>query len=217
MSTDYVYCPKCGAQSMATLRFCTKCGTNLEAVSRVLTGQLPRPVASVDEATEMEAAYAREFSSAMYHLIGSIATFSVMMIVFRGQWWVFFMLFWVANSIRDMIQAYLLKQQMKSPAAFHAALEAYKSEKGTKRRRRRRREEAALPEARTPEALPPPATGAYVPPARTTGELKKPDEFVFDPDNPPPSVTEGPTQLFDDAPQPEPEWEAPPPAARERQ
>jgi hypothetical protein len=216
MSDEVVYCPKCGAASAATLRFCTKCGTNLEAVSRVLTGQLA-PLIAEAPATDMEIAYAREFSRSMYRLIGSIATFLVMMIVFKGQWWVFFLLFWVANCVRDLVQASLLKQRMSNPAAFQAALEAFHEERnGRKRKRKRNRDREALPEPQTPVSMPPPpvAQGDYLPPARTTGELPKVEEFVFDPDNPPPSVTEGPTQLFDDAPD---GVGAPPPAARERQ
>ncbi len=225
MSSEFVFCPKCGAQSTASLRFCTKCGTNLEAVSRVLTGQLvpgqPAAAVPIDQATEMEIAYAREFSRAMYRLLGSLATFTVMLVVFRGQWWVFFTLFWVANCVRDLVQAALLKKRMTNPAVFHAALEAFQEEKQGKRKRRRDRDKQQLAPPPPPQAMPMPpvAYGDYLPPARTTGELPKlePDHFEFDPANPPPSVTEGPTQLFDENREEREEYSGPPPAARERQ
>jgi hypothetical protein len=131
-------------------------------------------------------------------LLGSVATFVVMMIVFRGAFWVWFMLFWVANSVRDLVQAALLKNQIKNPVAFQAALEAFKDAKHKKKRRRRRGREAIEAPQPAVQFPPPAASGDYVPPARTTGELKKPDEFVFDPDNPPPSVTEGTTRLLEE-------------------
>lgn len=190
MSSDSVFCPNCGLQSPRHTRFCRKCGTNLEAVSQVLTGGLA-PAPSSDLAREMEIAYAKEFSSALYNLLGSVAFFVAMLAIFRNAFWVYFLLFWVANNVRDLVQAYLLKQQIKDPAAFKAALETFKEEKHKKKRKRnRRRRQAELPEVPPVVTLPPPA--------RTTGELKEPETPAFDPANPPPSVTEGTTRLLDD-------------------
>ena len=201
MSDDSVYCPKCGYQSPAEARFCKRCGTNLEAVSRALTGSLAPTADASALSTEMEVAYAKELSKAIYGLLSSIGVFLVLLFIFRGEFWVWFLLFWVANSVRDVIQATLLKQQIKNPVAFQAALEAYREEKG-KKRRRRRRGRAELPDAPAAVAVSPPhhPSGEYVPPARTTGELVKPRDYEFDADNPPPSVTEGTTRLLDDEP-----------------
>jgi hypothetical protein len=216
MSDQSVYCPKCGFQSPSEVRFCKHCGTNLEAVSRALTGA-PLQLEPAMSSTEVEVAFASELSRAIYHLLTSVTVFLVMLFLFRGAFWVWFMLFWVASSVRDVVQAYLLKQQIKDPAAFRAALEAFKEEKGGKRRRRRReRERAALASAPTPVTLPPPrAAGDYIPPARTTGELVKPKAYEFDPDNPPPSVTEGTTRLLEEEQPPEDSSYAPPPALRQ--
>ncbi len=218
MVDESVYCPKCGYQSVHDARFCKRCGTNLEAVSRALTGQLPAPDSNA-LSTEMEIAYAKEFSRAIYGLLSSVAVFLVMLFIFRGAFWVWFMLFWVANSVRDVVQAYLLKQQIKNPAAFQAALEAYKDDKRRKRKRKRHEEPEALPPAPVayPVPTPHPPSGDYVPPARTTGELKKPEEFSFDPDNPPPSVTEHTTRLLDEQKRDEESRFAPPSAARNRE
>jgi hypothetical protein len=215
---ELVYCPKCGFQSPSDARFCKRCGTNLEAVSRALTGNLPVPDSSV-LSTEMEIAYAKEFSRALYGMLSSIAVFGVFLFIFKGAFWVWFLLFWVFNSVRDVVQAYLLKQQIKNPAAFQAALEAYKEEKHKKRRRRRGRRQEELPPAPIVQPVPPPrvASGDYIPPARTTGELKKPAEFQFDPDNPPPSVTEGTTRLLEDEPPPDDLHFHPPSEARNRE
>jgi hypothetical protein len=220
MTHEAVYCPKCGFQSPPEARFCKRCGTNLEAVSRALTGELAPP----DNAaltSEMEIAYAKEFSRAIYHLLSSVGVFLVMLFIFRGAFWVWFMLFWVANSVRDVVQAYLLKQQIKNPVAFQAALEAFRDEKHKKKRRRKGdREELPPPPPQTsfPPRVP---SGEYVPPARTTGELEKPRELTFDHDNPPPSVTEGTTRLLDEeqAQQvaPEDARYVPPSAARHRE
>jgi hypothetical protein len=38
-----MFCPKCGSNQGEGKRFCTVCGTNLAAVSQVLTGQIPQP------------------------------------------------------------------------------------------------------------------------------------------------------------------------------
>jgi hypothetical protein len=211
MSGEYVYCPKCGNASADGSRFCRKCGTNLEAVSRALTGQIA--VASTGDMTvaaEMEIEYAREFSKALYNLLGAVAVFLAMLFIFKGAFWVYFLLFWVANEVRDLAQAYLLKRQIQNPHAFKAALEAYKEQKESKRSRRRRRREKAAQEAQA--ALPAPPESVVLPPSRTTGELKEPEEYVFDPANPPPSVTESTTQLLDKEPR-----YMPPEAARNRE
>jgi hypothetical protein len=203
MSAENVYCPKCGAQSTDGARFCRHCGTNLEVVSRALTGHLaPLPNDSALN-REMEIEYAKEFSRAIYGLLGSIATFTVLMFIFKGAFWVYFLLFWVANNVRDVVQAYLLKRQITDPAAFKAAIEAYRCEKESKKKRKRREEreaQAALQAPQQPVSLYTPAPQSqpvYVPPARTTGEIKKPEGFEFDPDSPPPSVTEHTTELLD--------------------
>lgn len=199
MSSSAVYCPKCGMQGAEGARFCRRCGTNLEAVSQALTGQLVGP-SPESVATDMEVAYAKEYSRAVYALLGSVVTFLVLLFVFQGAWWVYFVLFWVANNVRDLVQATLLKRQITNPVAFQAALEAYQEERaGKKKKKKKKDEKAEIESGYQPVSLPPPTpSGSYVPPARSTGELEKPRDFVFDPDNPPPSVTEGTTRLLDD-------------------
>ena len=102
MSYEPVYCPKCGFQSAPDQRFCKRCGTNLEAVSRALTGNLQPAVDTSALSTEMEVTYAKELSKAIYQLLSSVGVFLVMMFIFRGAFWVWFLLFWVANSVRDV-------------------------------------------------------------------------------------------------------------------
>ena len=34
-----MYCPSCGSQNLADIKFCTRCGTNLAVVSEALTGK----------------------------------------------------------------------------------------------------------------------------------------------------------------------------------
>jgi hypothetical protein len=188
MSSSAVYCPKCGTPSTDGARFCRRCGTNLEAVSQALTGQLAQPRNMDDLATEMEVAYAKEYSKAIYNLIGSITTFLVLLFIFRGSFWVYFLLLWVANCVRDVIQANLLKRQITNPIAFQAALSAYKDDHGKRKKKKKHEELPPAPvAAEIPSAV---ASGEYVPPVRNTGEL-------FDPDNPPPSVTEGTTRHLD--------------------
>ena len=38
-----MYCPNCGSDNQAEIRFCTRCGTNLEVVQDALTGKLSTP------------------------------------------------------------------------------------------------------------------------------------------------------------------------------
>ena len=201
MSSSSVYCPKCGTQGIEGGRFCKRCGTNLEAVSRMLTGELVPP--STDAlATEMEVAYAKEYSKAIYNLLGSVGVFLALLFIFKGAFWVYFLLLWVANNVRDVVQASLLKRQITNPVAFQAALQAYKDEKHKKKRRKREKQRGELAAPPEPVDIGEPVHGAYVPPARPTGELEKPKEFVFDPEAPPPSVTEGTTRLLEDEAEP---------------
>lgn len=209
MANDVVFCPKCGAQSVEPARFCKRCGTNLEAVSQALTGTLaPAPVEGSDAAVDMEVAYATVFSKSLYHVLTSVAVFVAMLVMFRGAFWVYFMLFWVASAIRDLVQAALLRKSISNPKAFHAALDAYQEEKDGKKKRRRRKEaqaQAALQEPpRAVSAVDSNPLPAYIPPAKTTGELEKPAGYDFDQGEPPPSVTEGTTELLDKEAPPRP-------------
>ena len=189
MSAVPVYCPKCGLQSSEGIRFCKRCGTNLETVSKVLTGSLA-PAAAEDLRTDVEVAYAEEMSSALYNLIGSVATFVVLMVIFR-KWWVLFTLFWVAHSIKDFVHLNYIRRTITEPVAAKAALDARRKGHGKKRKKRH----GAEPEGVTPYIPAPPHT-AIPAPAPTTGELEKPRELDFEHREPPPSVTEGTTRLL---------------------
>ncbi|HXG94073.1 MAG TPA: zinc-ribbon domain-containing protein [Blastocatellia bacterium] len=35
-----MYCPNCGSNNLAEVKFCTRCGTNLTVVTEALTGKL---------------------------------------------------------------------------------------------------------------------------------------------------------------------------------
>lgn len=43
-----MYCPNCGSDNQAEIKFCTRCGTNLGVVSDALTGKLTGP-SKIDE------------------------------------------------------------------------------------------------------------------------------------------------------------------------
>jgi len=43
-----MYCPSCGSDNQADIKFCTRCGTNLGVVSDALTGKLTGP-SKIDE------------------------------------------------------------------------------------------------------------------------------------------------------------------------
>lgn len=183
MSTTPVFCPKCGQQSTEWLRFCSRCGTNLEAVSKVLTGELP---ARMSEAvrTEAEIEYARAWSRAIGNLITSIAVFTALMIVI-GDSWVWFLLFWIFFAIRDVARVYLLRRTVTDPLALRAAIEETTDCAKKRRKRERRRLQAPAP--------PPPPVPVVAPP---TGELEAgPRDWSS---TPPPSVTEATTRQLDE-------------------
>jgi hypothetical protein len=201
MTTSPVFCPKCGQQSTEGLRFCSRCGTNLEAVSKVLTGQLPA-LSSEAVRTEAELAFAKQWSRAIGSLVTSIAVFTAMMIIF-GKGWVWFLLFWVVFAVRDVVQAYLLRRTVQDPAALKAALEVAEDGHGRKRKRRRERRRAL---EGAPEAVP--LTAPRVPePVKSTGELEEPARDWEA--APPPSVTESTTRHLEDK-DPRPPRYAPP-------
>lgn len=186
MSAEPVYCTKCGLHSDEGMRFCKRCGTNLEAVSKVLTGALRVPASADSAAREMEIEHAREFSRALYNLLGSITAFLVLLFVFKGAWWVFFLLFWVGGAVKEVAQTVILKNQIKDPAAYRAAIEEFRHKrKGKGRNRTSGHDEVApvaTPAVLTSEAAPAPPTSS----------------FEFDPAKPPPSVTEATTRHLDE-------------------
>ena len=46
-----MYCPSCGSNNQADVKFCTRCGTNLAVVSEALTGRLPAKTSADDDHT----------------------------------------------------------------------------------------------------------------------------------------------------------------------
>jgi hypothetical protein len=196
MSATPVFCPKCGFQSSEGIRFCKRCGTNLEAVSKVLTGALT-PQTRDEVTTEVEVVYAREMSRALYKVIGSIALFAVMMIVFKAQWWVLFFLFPLADAIKDLVHAQFIRRNVTDPYAAKAAFEARKGSKKKRGKKHRQQEN----DAQTSYTPGPPQT-AYPVAAPTTGELEKPRELEEPREYDftgiePPSVTESTTRLLE--------------------
>lgn len=48
-----MYCPNCGSDNQAEIKFCTRCGTNLGVVSDALTGKLTGP-SKIDQKLEQK-------------------------------------------------------------------------------------------------------------------------------------------------------------------
>jgi len=46
-----MYCPSCGSNNQADVKYCTRCGTNLGVVSEALTGRLPAKTPADDDHT----------------------------------------------------------------------------------------------------------------------------------------------------------------------
>jgi hypothetical protein len=193
MSTTPVFCPKCGLQSTEGLRFCSRCGTNLETVSRALTGQLPAP-SGESLRTEAEIEFAREWSKALGNLLTSVVVFTTFHFIFDA-FWTWFLLIWVGFAVRDVVQAYLLKRTVTDPAALKAAIEASRDDGDRKARRKKRRERKGELSA-PPEPVALESTHERVYSAPSTGEIAPP-ELKWEA-GPPASVTEGTTRHLDD-------------------
>jgi hypothetical protein len=54
-----MYCPSCGSNNVADVRFCTRCGTNLGVVSEALTGKLPIRAVDNEHTTKLMRDYYR--------------------------------------------------------------------------------------------------------------------------------------------------------------
>jgi hypothetical protein len=196
MSVPPVYCPSCGTQNVSGLRYCTRCGTNLEAVSKALTGS---PAPREDVARDAEVAYAQAMSRKLYKFLSSLAFFGVVFWLFKGSWWTLLILFWVADPLKDLIHLAVLKNTISDPAARLAALDARKSKKGKKKK--------VESEERIEENAEPRPVGAPQPVA----SLPSRDE-AYGFASPPPSVTEGTTRHLDDREPSAPRY-VPPPTA----
>jgi hypothetical protein len=177
MSVPPVFCPSCGTQNVSGLRFCTRCGTNLEAVSHALTGSL---VPLQDAAMEADVAFAKAMSRKLYKLLSSIAFFAVMFYIFGGAWWTLFLLFWVADPLKDLVYLGVLKKSISDPVARKAALDA---RKGSKKKKKKEDADATTsglaPDTAEPVALASvgqPFELAPVPPSVTEGTTRHLDE-----------------------------------------
>jgi hypothetical protein len=188
MSVPPVFCPNCGTQNLSALRFCTRCGTNLEAVSKALTKAYVTPEGS---ALDADVAYAQAMSRKLYKFLSSLAFFLVMFFIFDHAWWTLFFLFWVADPLKDYIHLSVLKNTIQDPVARKAALEA---KKGKKKKKKKEKEAAAT----TGEIAPKPLLEAPSEPA-TVSSGGVPYEFA----PAPPSVTEGTTRHLEERDQPE--------------
>ena len=48
-----MYCPSCGSNNLADIKFCTRCGTNLGVVSEALAGKSPAKTSGDDRRTKL--------------------------------------------------------------------------------------------------------------------------------------------------------------------
>lgn len=94
-----MYCPNCGSNNTAGLKFCTRCGTNLGIVSDALTGNLPPKIAVHDEHT---AKLVRDYYQGRKHTFTGatliLAGLLIMTILSRagmGAVGAFFTIFWM--------------------------------------------------------------------------------------------------------------------------
>jgi hypothetical protein len=193
MSIPPVYCPNCGVQNLSALRFCTRCGTNLEAVSKALTKSSVTPDGS---ALDADVAYAQAMSRKLYKFLSSLAFFLVMFFIFDQAWWTLFLLFWVADPLKDYIHLSVLKSTIQDPVARKAALEA---KKGKKKKKKKDKEAAATTGEIAPQ-LEAPSEAASIAAGGTPFEYAQPT-----------SVTEGTTRHLEESDHREPRYV--PPAA----
>jgi hypothetical protein len=197
MSIPPVFCPNCGTQNLAALRFCTRCGTNLEAVSKVLTKGSVTPEGSEIDA---EVSYAQAISRKAYKFLSSLAFFLVMFFIFDQAWWTLFLLFWVADPLKDIIHLLVLKNTIPDPVARKAAFEARKGKK-KKKKKEKDAQAATTGEISANPQLEAPSEAASV----ASGVAS------YDFASQPPSVTEGTTRHLEETERPQPRYV--PPAA----
>lgn len=116
-----MYCPQCAAQNTDGAKFCRACGTDLEAVSLVLTSKFPLPGAWLEKYGE---SHHKVIRGAI--LLGAALLLAVIPPLFIGMsfpwvmlWTVFFgwMAGWgivsLASGVGEMVKSKTILRQMK--------------------------------------------------------------------------------------------------------
>jgi len=127
--------------------------------------------------------YASAISKKVYKLLSAIAFFGVVFFIFKGAWWTLFLLFMVADALKDVVYLTVMKKTIADPVVRTAALDATKKQK-----KKRKREGKAI--SADEKAL-----GSAAP--RPTSAIPLDREYEFS--SPVPSVTEGTTRHLEDS------------------
>lgn len=87
-----MFCPKCGSETTADVKFCRMCGTDVGLVSQVLTGQLPVQQAQ-GRATRESAQLVSKAITSSFTGLGFVAVaLCILMFAPAGHLWWFWML-----------------------------------------------------------------------------------------------------------------------------
>lgn len=165
-----MYCPKCSEPNRDDIKFCRKCGANLEMVKDALTGRLPQA------STATPAQHGDKHAPSMEHAIQKIfaglgfifVAFACLFFAPAGKIWWFWMFIPAFGSLgKGVAEYYGVKNRQQQSAPHTNQLPQYQQ-----------------PPYQQPAIPPPPASVDYRP--RNTGEMAQP-----------PSVTESTTKLFD--------------------
>lgn len=174
-----MFCPKCGTQNPDTGKFCRFCGTDLDGVSAVLSGDLPEKFVSGRAARiHHEARRSRDpnelFGDAIKQIMTGIGFLIVAIVLFTtgvagGKFWWWTMLFpafgCLGKGVSDYVKSKRIEKQL---AGFSAA---------------------------QPNALDQPPANSALPPTQT--EYVAPDSRYKTGDLTPPSVTDNTTRQLE--------------------
>src|ERR1051325_4072583 len=154
-----MYCPNCGTENLADVKFCRSCGANLSLVPQALSGQLP--TVSYDKRGRRRDRQP-SMGTAIHSLFAGIGfilvSFGALFFAPAGRLFWFWMLIPAFGMLGKAFSDYYTAKQNQQN----------------------------FPQPLNRQAIPPPPTPINMRP-RNTGELVQP----------PPSVTESTTKLFD--------------------
>ena len=92
-----MYCPNCGANNQPEINFCTRCGTNLAAVSVALAGKTDEASDQLQKMPELLKRYHSGRHKMMLgagSLLAGVALAAILLL--SGHWaWLFWIFFWV--------------------------------------------------------------------------------------------------------------------------